>query len=213
MKNLSIACVIILIFAYSAFARLAIVTLDEAIKNNDLIIVGTLKDISERFEENGTYGEGKIVVEKFIAGNVKTENGKLLKSGDELDFNYAETFSCVMGSHRRIENEMGVFLLTINDAGEIQYKDFRSLESLSEIKKLLSKGIKLNKAAKTIRLFEGSITISQSRFDSKSLKPVYCDLVADSSEETDYSILRALLAVLAAIRLYRFLYRSRFKIR
>ncbi len=192
---------------------MAIVTLDEAIKDSNLIIVGTLKDISERFEEDGTYGEGKIVIEKFIAGNIKTEDGWSLKPGDKLHLNYAETFSCVMGSHKRIENEKGVFLLKLNDEGEIQYKDFRSLESLPEIKKLLSKGVKLNKVAKTIKLFDGNISFSQQKVNSENAKPIYCDLVAESSKETDYSTLQSLLVILASIWLYRFLYRSRFKIR
>lgn len=213
MKKLSIAWFIILIFAYSAFARLAIVTLDEAIKDKDLIIVGTLKDISERFEEDGTYSEGKIFVEKFIAGNVKTENGRSLKSGDKLHLNYAETFSCVMGSHKRIENEKGIFLLKLNDEGEIQYEDFRSLESLPEIKKLLGKGVKLNKNAKTIKIFDENVSLSQPKVDNENEKPVYCDLVAESSKETDHSTLQTLLVILASIWLYRFLYRSRFKIR
>lgn len=213
MKKLSIAWFIILIFAYSSFANLVIVTLDEAIKENNLIIVGTLKDISERFEEDGTYGEGKIVIEKFIAGNVKTEDGRSLKSGDKLHLNYAETFSCVMGSHKRIENEKGVFLLKLNDEGEIQYEDFRSLESLPEIRKLLNKGVKLNNDAKTIKIFDENISFSQQKVNSENAKPIYCDLVAESSKKTDYSTLQSLLVILASIWLYRFLYRSRFKIR
>lgn len=213
MKNLSIAFLIILAFASSSLAKLMFIPLDEAIKNNDLIIVGTLKDISERFEEDGTYGEGKIVVENFIAGNIKTEDDRSLKSGDKLHLNYAETFSCVMGSHKRIENEKGVFLLKLNNDGEIQYKDFRSLESLPEIRKLLSKGVKTNRVAQIIKLFDENISISQPKFDSENSKPVYCDLVTANSKETDYSTLQALLIILASIRLYRFLYRSRFKIR
>lgn len=213
MKNLPIGLFIVLAFTSSLYARLAIVTLDEAVKDKDLIIIGTLRYISERYEEDGTYGEGTIVVEKFIAGNVKTENGMLLKSGDKLHLNYAETFPCVMGWHKRIENEKGVFLLKLNDAGEIQYKDFRSIEDLTEIKKLLKKGIRPSKLAKTIKIFDENVSSSQPIFDRESSKPIYCDLVADSSGETDYSTLRALLVILASIRLYRFLYRSRFKIR
>ncbi len=213
MKNLLIACLTVLTFSYNAFAKLAIVTLDEAVRDNDLIIVGTLKDISERFGEDGTYGEGEIVVEKFIAGNVKTKDGNLVKSGDKLPLKYAEIFSCVMGSHKRIENEKGVFLLKLNDVGEIRYKDFRSLENLPEIKRLLSRGVKLNRANKTIKTFDENVSISQSKFDAANSQPIYCELVADSSKETDYSTLQALFIILASIWLYRFLYRSRFKIR
>ncbi len=97
MKNLHVACFIVLAFAYNSFATLIFVHLDEAIKKNDLIVVGTLKGISEKSEDGVIYGKGEIFVEQFIAGNVKTNKGFSLKSGDKLQLNYIEDFACVYG--------------------------------------------------------------------------------------------------------------------
>ncbi|MGI9055798.1 MAG: hypothetical protein ACR2F2_08360 [Pyrinomonadaceae bacterium] len=213
MKNLSIVLFIILVFASSAFAMLVFVPLDEAIRDSDLIIIGTLTDIAERHKEGSTIGEGKIVVKQFIAGNVKTENGILLKSADKLQLNYAETFACVMGSHKGIENEKGVFLIKLDDAGEIQYKDFRSIEDLAEIKKLLKKGIRPSKLAKIIKIHNQTEQISQPILIEQSSETTFRALNSSDSKEKEYSPFQALLVILASISLYYFLYRSRFKIR
>src|SRR5690349_21811407 len=97
MKNLLAAGFIILVFAFSAFAKLAPVPLNELILNSDLIVVGTLREISERKEDGTIYGKGRIVVEQFVAGNTTTANGFELKAGDGLQLNYRETFACVYG--------------------------------------------------------------------------------------------------------------------
>lgn len=213
MKNLFFACFIVLAFTCNSFANLIIIPLDEAIKDSDLIIIGTLKDISEKSEDFAAYGKGTIVVDEFIAGNVSDENGFAIKSGDELALSYIENFACVMGSHKRIENEKVIFLLTLNDEKEIQYKDFRSLESLPEIKKLLKKGIKPNEAAKTIKIQNAGEGISQPLLVDQSSETVYCVLYSEEHKQREYFPLRALLVILASVSLYRFLYRSRFKIR
>ena len=213
MKNLLIVLLIILACSSSVFAMLLFVPLDEAVGESDLIIIGTLTNIAEIHEEGATFGEGKIVVEQFMAGNVETENGTPLKSGDKLQLNYAETFACVMGSHKGIENEKGVFLLKLNDAGEIQYKDFRPIENLKEIKKLLKKGIKPNKLAKTIKVHNQTEQISQPILSKQISETAHNVLNSSDSKEKEYSPFSALLVILASFTFYWILYRSRFKIR
>lgn len=214
MKNLSIAFVMVLAFASYSFAKLAFIPLDEAIENSDLIVIGTLKDITEKGERNAiVYGKGLIYVEKIIAGNVKSNEGLSLKSGDKLRLNYVESFSCVYGSHERIENEKGIFLLTLNDNGEIETEDFRSLESLDEIMRILKKGIKPNEVLKTINILDESK--SNSKIEASKNQPSktsFC-MYSIQSKPTKYSPISALLVILTSILLYYLLYRSRFKIR
>lgn len=213
MKNLYIACFIILAFTSNSFAKLLFIPLEEAIKNSDLIVIGTLKDITEKSEAGVTTGKGKIVVEQFVAGNVKNTKGISLKSGDELQLNYVESFACVYGSHKRIENEKGIFLLKLNTDGEIQYEDFRSLESLSEIKKLLKKGIKPSEVAKIIKIKNADEQISQPSLAEQTPEITICPLYSEESKQKEYSPFQAFLVILASISLYFLLYRSRFKIR
>jgi hypothetical protein len=211
MKNLTFASLILLFLACNSFAKLMFIPLEEAIKDKDLIIVGTLTGISEYSNGGETAGKGTIVVEQFITGNIKTNQGLQLKSGDELRLTYVENFACVMGSHRRMENEKGIFLLTLNGSGEIETKDFRSLESLAEIKKLLRKGIKTNTTAKIIKTIINSDELSQIPLKTSDL-PIKC-VFGIEKEENKHSPLLALLAILSSILLYCVLYRSRFKIR
>jgi len=217
MKNLFVVCFIVLAFYCNAFAKLMIIPLDEAVKNSDLIIIGTLKGISEKSEAGTTYGTGEIFVEQFIAGDVKTAKGFMLKSGDKLQLNYIENFACVYGSHKRMENEKGIFLLTLNDNGEIQSKDFRSLADLSEIRKLLKQGIKPNGSLKTIKIRNDIEQKPQTpmikTLVSQSPEKSFCPLYSNKSDEREYYPLRAFLIILLSILLYFVLYRSRFKIR
>jgi len=217
MKSLFVACFIVLTFFCNAFAMLVIVPLDEAVKNSDLIVVGTLQGISDKSESGTTYGTGEIFVERFIAGNVKTAKGVTLKLGDRLQLNYVENFACVYGSHRGIENEKGVFLLTLNDKGEIQSKDFRSLNDLPEIRKLLKKGIKPIGIAKTIKMLNDAEQKPQRPVIETSVnqtsEKVFYAVDSSESNEKQYYPLQAFLVVLLSVSLYFVLYRSRFKIR
>jgi len=217
MKNLFVACIIVLAFSFNIFGRLVFVPLDEAVKNSDLIVVGTLQGISEKSESGTTYGTGEIFVERFIAGNVKTAKGVTLKSGDRLQLNYVENFSCVYGSHKRIENEKGGFLLTLDDNGEIQSKDFRSLDDLPEIRKLLKKGIKPIGIAETIKMLNDAEQKPQRPVIETSVnqtsEKVFYSVDSSESNEKQYYPLQAFLVVLLSVSLYFVLYRSRFKIR
>jgi hypothetical protein len=217
MKSLFVVCFILLAFSFNVFGMLLFVPLDEAVKNSDLIVVGILQGISEKSESGTTYGTGKIFVERFIAGNVKTAEGVTLKSGDRLQLNYFENFACVYGSHKRIENEKGVFLLTLDNNGEIQSKDFRSLDDLPEIRKLLKKGIKPSAIAKTIKILNDAEQKPQRPVIETSVnqnpEKVFCSLDSKKSNEKQYHPLQAFSVVLFSVFLYFVLYRSRFKIR
>jgi len=217
MKSLFVVCFILLAFSFDVFGKLLFVPLDEAVKNSDLIVVGILQGISEKSESGTTYGTGEIFVERFIAGNVKTAKDITLNSGDRLQLNYVENFACVYGSHKRIENEKGVFLLTLDDDGEIQSEDFRSLDDLPEIRKLLKKGIKPKGIAKTVKILNDAEQKPQSPMPVTSVnqisEKVFCPLDSSKSNEKQYYPLQAFLVVLLSVSLYFVLYRSRFKIR
>lgn len=212
MKDLTIVFFIICTFSFNAFAKLAFIPLDELIKASDLIVIGTLTGISERSEDRVIHGTGEIVIEKVIAGDVTTTKGFSLASGDRLQLNYIEGFACVYGSHRRIENEKGIFLLTINDKQEIQYEHFRSLDGLFEIKRFLRKGIEPDKTAEKIKIQNEQFT-QTSPIESPENPNTETNFRAVKSNESDtkeYYPMRAFLVVLASMLLYRILYRSGF---
>ena len=215
MKILLGVCIIVLAFVSGSFAKLRFVPLEEAVKTSDLIVVGTLQGISEKTEIGATYGKGEILVEEFLAGNVKTIKGFALKAGHKLELNYVENFPCVMGSHRGIENEKGVFLLTLDVNGKIQSEDFRSLESLTEINNLLRRGIKPTKIFKTIKTQNETEQYSRiSTIENPNSQTSEISFGMYTLErKINYRPISALLVILVSGVLYYLLYRSRFKIR
>jgi hypothetical protein len=208
MKNLFIASFFVLAFSFNAFAKLAIVPIDELIKESDLIVVGTLTSILEKNVDFAVHGTGEIVVEKIVAGDRETAKGFLIKRGDRLLFGYIEGFPCVMGSHKRIENEKGIFFLTFDDKGEIKSESFRPLNDLSAIKNLLKKGITPRESLKTVKLQNAAPNAPQP----VSFFTPYDNCSSKRAAEI-FSVKMAFLVFLSSILLYWILYRSRFKIR
>lgn len=200
MKKVLVSFFVILSAISASFAMLRYIPLEEAVRENDLIIIGTLKNISETTSHDGftITGTGKILVEQYIAGNVKTFDGSQLKSGDELRLDYVEDFACVYGSHKRIENQQGIFLLKIKSNGEIESKDFRYLNDLAEINKLLEKQNKTSGQAKNINLSKEEIP-----------QPVKTIRMYDELKSNDYSLNSAFLTALISVLLYLFLYRRK----
>lgn len=199
MKKVLVSFFVILSVISTSFAALRYIPLEEAVRENDLIVIGTLKNISETTSYDGftITGTGKIVVEQYIAGNVKTFDGSQLKSGDELRLDYVEDFACVYGSHKRIENQQGIFLLKIKFNGEIESKDFRYLNDLAEINKLLEKQ-KQSAQAKNINLLK-----------NETSQPVKAVKMYNELKSNDYSPNSALLMALISVLLYFFLYRRK----
>jgi hypothetical protein len=216
MKKLFIAYFFILAFCYNSFATLSVIPLDELVKDSDLIVVGTLKSVSEYSYGGEKNGKGRIIVEQVIAGSVKTNEGLPLKSGDKLKLVWREDFACIYGTHKRTENQIGVWFLKVEKDGTVisgHPSRFKSPEELSEIidalKKERGSANQVKSPAKSIKTVDaeesGKEPIRTSDID-KSIKTV-------DVSRWEYSPFNAFLVIIASLFLYYFLYRSRFKIR
>lgn len=208
MRKIIICGLFLLFFVSQTFAKLSAISLDKAIGNSNLIVVATLKNISKGNKDGDINGKGDIFIEKIVGGNVRTINGNALKSGDILELKYFEGFACIYGSHKRIENEKGIFLLTLNSDGEIFRDSFRPLKDLPEIEKLLKKGIVPNEIFKTVKLKNEIVSKSENEENAKVSFCIY-----STEKRLNYNLFLALSVVFGAIGLYYLLYRSRFKIR
>lgn len=187
MKNLFIVCCSILAFCYNSFATLINVPLNELVKDSDIIIIGTLQDVSEYSYGGVNNGEGRILIEQIISGKIKTDKGLPPKSGDKLKLVWSEDFACVYGMHRRTANQKGIWFLKVEKDGTVisgHPQRFKSSEELTEIRNALEK----------------------ASLSDREIK------VVDISGRT-YSAFNALIVIFTALILYYFLYRSRFKIR
>lgn len=208
MRKIIICGLFLLFFVSQTFAKLSAISLDKAIGNSNLIVVATLKNISKGNKDGDINGKGDIFIEKIVGGNVRTINGNALKSGDILELKYFGGFACIYGSHKRIENEKGIFLLTLNSDGEIFRDSFRPLKDLPEIEKLLKKGIVPNEIFKTVKLKNEIVSKSENEENAKVSFCIY-----STEKRLNYNLFLALSVVFGAIGLYYLLYRSRFKIR
>ena len=210
MQKLFAAGFVVLIFSFSVFAKLAPVSLEDLVRNSDVILVGTLTDIAERREDGFIFGAGEIVVNEAVAGRVKTAAGVSLVPGDRLKLRYTEGFACVYGSHRRIENEQVVWFLSIGAGQEIDGADFRYLEALPEIKSITRKLSARDWPANVVKTENAA-----ARNFPAVVRPVDGEEISFcvyQVQPTFYPI-PAFLVVIGSIWLYYLLYRSRFRIR
>lgn len=119
MNKLLATYFFVLIFCFNSFAALRNIPLDELVKDSDLIVIGTLQSVSEFSYGGENKGEGMILVEQIILGNIKTHKNLPLKSGDKLKLVWNENFSCVYGIHKRTENQKGIWFLRVETNGTV----------------------------------------------------------------------------------------------
>lgn len=214
MKNLFIAFFIVLASSYNSFAKWGYVSLDELVKDSDLIIIGTLQEVSEYTKNDVDYGEGFILVEEIVFESPENSKGFTLKPKDKLQLKWQNNsfIACPRISHKHSKNKKEIWLLTIEFDGTV-WANYpgrsRSLEDLKEIEKLLGR-LKKNKAPemvitqKQINHTEQSVKINESFANIEG---------ADASDTKQYSVFNALVVAFLSLTFYWILYRSKFKIR
>ena len=212
MKYSIIICSLILLFSGSVLADLEYLTTEEHLQKSDLVVIGTLKDVSEYNNGTSDYGQGKIEVEAVLSKNIRTDEGFLLKPGDKLQMNWTENFACTKGSHKRTENKKGIWALTVEEDGTVSTRHpgrFMSLDELNKVKKYLAK-TESESPKKSVSLAKSKVEENLEKTESgnpkKSVSPAKPDSTADA-------LIRALLVFIVALILYRLLYRARFKVK
>lgn len=218
MKNLSLACFIIFAVFYNALGMWALIPLDELVKESDLIVIGTLQSVSEYSKEDTDYGEGMILIEKILSGNVKTINGVPLKAGDKIQLKWQNLsmIACPRVEHKGSENKKEIWLLTVENDKTVR-ADYpgRSVPvgNLSEVKKYLQKQKSSNKTAKIVKTQNDEEQTSEIQPVEQTTEVIKYPLNSDESKQKEHSPFQAFLVVLLSMSLYYLLYRSRFKIR
>jgi len=195
------------ILPVGALADLAYVEPKTLIKESDLIVIGTLTNVTERTVEDTVYAEGVITIRQLVAGNIMNSEDKQLGPGDAVVVKWERSawFACTMGMHKDAENVEGEWLLTIeNETARADRPQSFSPAEFSEIDKLLKAGVSVRRGSKRVRVFSNPTEIEN---DLASLKP-------EGSRENrsdDYAPYSALLVFMASVMLYMILYRNRFK--
>lgn len=214
MKKIYFAFFIILAFSAFASAAFLILPLEERVKKSNLIVIGTLQDVSETETNELRISKGTLIIKKIIFGKFQNSNVQSLKLGEKVQVEWVNSmmFACKFGFP---ENKEEVWFLRVNDKGEIESLSpdtTASLSELAEVKKYLRKKDK-NNAVKIINTLSDNEKVPQLKLsEGVSEETVKC-LYSAKPKQKEYFPIPAFLVALASVALYFLLYRSRFKIR
>lgn len=105
MKRI-LALLVLLCLPAAARAMWAMVPLEELVRESDLIVVGTLRDVHESSADGMDYGEGRIDVREVIWG--------VASAGDVLTLKWqnSSAVACPRVEHDFNANKEGIWLLT-----------------------------------------------------------------------------------------------------
>lgn len=215
MKKLLFAGLVMMLFSSSLFASWNFIALDELVKDSDLIVVGTLQNVSEYTKDDYDYGEGEILIDQVVSGNIKSVDGYPLRPTDKIQLKWRNwsAIACPRVEHRYHANQKFIWLLTVENVENVQ-ADYPgravSLDNLSEVQKLVKKF--RQKEFKVLKKLEDKQNIQLSPVEERPV-PQICGFDFANRKRSEYSPLAALVVIGLAGFLYYILYWSKFKIR
>lgn len=200
MKRVFSAFLCTLLLSTFVFGKFLILSVEERVKLNNLIVIGSLRNISETETLKTRFSTGTLVIEEVIYGNFINSTGQKLISGNKVQVGWqnSKSFACQFGFS---ENEKEIWFLKVDEEGNINSlspSTTASLAELAEVNKYLKMQERADNAVKTIKL--QSETAFYPSFN-------------ETLTQKEFSPFWALLVILTSIALYWVLYRSRFKIR
>ena len=145
MKKSIFTCLVVLVFSTVAFGDFAILTVEELVKKNNLIVTARLKDVIKTENDEFKISNGILVIEKVNYGNFLTFNNQKLKAGDKVpvEWRNSKMMSC---RFEFTENENQIWYLNVDEEGKIELLTNNSSSrggisefELSEIKKQTQK--------------------------------------------------------------------------
>lgn len=109
----ALTLMLVLLLPAAAFPDWIVISLESAVKDSDLVVTGTLHDVSEETREGVDYGKGEITVDEVLWG--RAEVGEKLT----LVWQNASDIECPRVEHREHRNKRAIWLLTRRPGGEV----------------------------------------------------------------------------------------------
>src|SRR5690349_18012506 len=69
--TLSLSVIVILLLPIVASADWVMISLESAVNSSDLIVIGTLRNVSEETRKGFDYGMGEIKIDEVLSGNAE----------------------------------------------------------------------------------------------------------------------------------------------
>jgi hypothetical protein len=134
---------LILFLSITVISEEIIIPLETAVKTSDIIVIGTLENVSEETKDGMDYGRGEITVDEVLLGNVR-ENEKLT-----LVWQNESNIDCPRVEHRNNQNKQYIWLLKEKAKAEVAADNpgrIVSVENKKSVLELLRKRDKSNKS-------------------------------------------------------------------
>ena len=184
MKNIFCSVIVILVIALNSFSQICrFDILKDQVIESDLIVIGTLNKtmtkLSTKSENNSIYGRFEIVIERVIAGNIKTNEGLRLKPNDKIPFRE------LYGSFSQEESRKGIFLLTLDKTGNIESQYFYELTGLAEVNKYLKIHSKTQEAIKILNIPNLDGNSPQPFLTEQTSVNNFCELSIETSNKNE----------------------------
>ena len=117
IRYLILVPILVLALSSSSPSMWALISLDDLVQDCDLIVVGTLGQVSEYSSGGTDYGSGTITVDEVVWGDAKISQAITLK------WENGTGVICPRLEHRSNQGTKGIWLLTKGNAGEV-YADY-----------------------------------------------------------------------------------------
>lgn len=125
-----------------ALSEQMIISLESAVKTSDIIVIGTLRDVSEETKGGMDYGTGEIIIDEVLWGNVEQSQQLNLVWQNESNVD------CPRNEHRNNQNKQGIWLLTKKPVDKVVADNpgrFVKVEKREKVLELVREQEKFNK--------------------------------------------------------------------
>ena len=137
----ALSVVLILLVPITAASGWVIMSLESAVRDSDIIVVGTLRNVSEETRDEIDYGEGEITVDEVLWGSAEAGQ-KLI-----LSWQNSSNIDCPRVEHRHGRDKQAIWLLKQKQGGKVAADNpgrMVSVEKKNKVLELLRERGKLN---------------------------------------------------------------------
>jgi hypothetical protein len=158
MKRIIVILILIGSCPVWSFSMWALIPLDELVQDSDLIVIGTLNEVSEYSQDGMDYAQGSILIEEVVWGAAK--------AGQALALKWQNTTGlvCPRVEHRHDQGKKGIWLLTAEDNGEVVRANypgrFLALSDRSKVERILVRKKVSLRCAKYVYGNDEPVTVS-----------------------------------------------------
>lgn len=110
-----LAIFLLLALSTQGFAVLINIPTEKLISDSDIVVVGTLTEVTEYTWDGIDHSTGVISISQVVAGNVRSLGGKQISSGDQIIVKWekATWFPCAASMHKSAVNVEGIWILNV----------------------------------------------------------------------------------------------------